>query len=741
MNKLLNLIKNKITFIKYIFSSGISFVVDLSLFLVFNILLKKSIGDSSIFVATILARVISSLINYLLNRNSVFKKNDNIIDSITLIKYYALVIIQMLISATLVSSLYKIFAIYELLIKIPVEIILFLINYFVQKKFIFNNQKTAFNFYKYNNILSFILGILTTFSLLFQVTEKLKFNRDNTMMITYLVLACCLFVFYNKYLMKFKNRITYNIISIIFSLLIIFGYSYDNVGNASLVFGNIGLISFSILKFIGLYFLFNTCIHLLDDVITTKKLKDNKLPKILSLFDKHPFLFSFIFILICYLPYIIAFYPVIINYDAANQVKEIMGMHTRYMDSVILLNPNVTITNFNPIIHTFLIGGFFKIGYLLGNVNFGMFLYSIVQLTVVITVFAYSIYYLNKIKVNKLLVITTLFIFALVPLFPFYAMTAVKDVIFSSLVLLYVIKMYDIIKCSQTTKQYISFALLILLIILFRNNGIYTIVLTLPILLFVKKDIRIPILLILVFNLSMYIGYNKVLLPHFEIANTSIREMLSVPFQQTARHVKYYEKDLTTEEKQIIDRVLVYEDLASRYEPDLSDKVKNKFNKYTTDEELSKYFGVWFKYLLKRPVVYIDATINNVYGYFYPNTSAWYIYHGLNEKLPEAGFDYHYNNLSWLRNILIGYGETFPYIPIIGTISNIGMVVWIHILILGILIVNKMKKYIPILLPSITFILVCVVGPANTYFRYVLPCVFALPTILCILYKELKSNG
>ena len=301
--------------------------------------------------------------------------------------------------------------------------------------------------------------------------------------------------------------------------------------------------------------------------------------------------------------------------------------------------------------------------------------------------------------------------------------------------------MYDIIKYRQTTNQYILFALLILLVILFRNNGIYTIILTLPVLLFMRKEIRVPILIVLVFSLSMYIGYNKVLLPHFEIANTSIREVLSVPFQQTARLVKYYDKDLTYEDKKIIDKVLGYSDLAERYETDLSDNVKNKFNKYTTDEELKEYFEVWFKYLLKRPVVYIDATINNIYGYFYPNTSAWYIYHGLNEKLPEAGFDYHYNNLSWLRNILIGYGESFPYIPILGTISNIGMVVWIHILLLGILIVNKMNKYIPILLPSITFILVCVVGPANTYFRYILPCVFALPIIICILYKELKSNN
>ena len=594
---------------------------------------------------------------------------------------------------------------------------------------------------KYNSIICLILGIITSYSLLFEITSKgLKFGRSNTMMLTYLILAIFLFVFYKKYFNKFKGKMTYRVISLIFSLLMVFGYSYDVAGNSSLVFGSVSIIIFSILKMIGYFVLFNTAIHLLNDIVVKKKIKDEKLPKILSLFDKHPFLFSFIVIVICYLPYIIAYYPVIINYDAANQIKEVMGIHTRYMDSVVLLNPNVYITNFNPIIHTLLIGGLFKVGYLIGNVNFGMFLYSIVQLIIVISVFAYSIYYLNKIKVNKKLILIILGIYALVPLFPFYAMTAVKDVIFSSLILLYCIKLYDIMKYKQTTKQYILFSLLVLLIILFRNNGIYTIVLSLPFAMILKKEIRKPILIIFIFNIAIYIGYNKVLLPSLEIANTSIREMLSVPFQQTARYAKYYGDEISDEDKKIIDKVLGYDDLGERYEPDLSDKVKNKYNKYTTDEELKEYFQVWFKYLLKRPGVYIDATINNVYGYFYPNTSAWYIYTDLNHKLPEAGFDYHFNGLNGLRSILSAYGEAFPYIPILGTIANIGMVVWIHILLLGMLIVNKMKKYIVLLLPAFSLILVCIVGPANTYFRYILPCVFALPSLILILYNELKTR-
>ena len=59
------------TFIKYMFSAGISFFIDITLFTIFLFLLKNTIKDTSlsILVSTISARAISSFINYLINQN------------------------------------------------------------------------------------------------------------------------------------------------------------------------------------------------------------------------------------------------------------------------------------------------------------------------------------------------------------------------------------------------------------------------------------------------------------------------------------------------------------------------------------------------------------------------------------------------------------------------------------------------------------------------------------------------
>lgn len=129
------------TFIKYGFSGIISFVFDYLLFSILSFLIGKSIGDSAIIVATVIARVCSSTLNYLLNKNKVFNfKGNKKEQRNTVIKYFTLVVIQMFVSAFSVYYLKHLFNIDEKIIKLPVEAIIFVVNYFVQKKIIFRKR-------------------------------------------------------------------------------------------------------------------------------------------------------------------------------------------------------------------------------------------------------------------------------------------------------------------------------------------------------------------------------------------------------------------------------------------------------------------------------------------------------------------------------------------------------------------------------------------------------------------------
>ena len=121
--------------------------------------------------------------------------------------------------------------------------------------------------------------------------------------------------------------------------------------------------------------------------------------------------------------------------------------------------------------------------------------------------------------------------------------------------------------------------------------------------------------------------------------------------------------------------------------------LKNKFKPDAKADEIKDYLLVWVKGLFKHPLVYVDATLNNTYGFISPNHHKWYIYAKYNNLVTKDNLvDYHYNNLDTLRNILNGYGTIYPYIPLIGLISNIGFNTWIIIILTGYLITKK--KYI-----------------------------------------------
>ena len=124
-------------FIKYIISAISSFVLDILLFAIFMKVLPDNISHK-IVVSTIIARVISSLYNYLINSKMVFKKSEKT----SIIKYFILVIVQMFASGFIVDALSKhVFTFNPTLIKVIVDSIIFIVNFFVQREWVFKNKK------------------------------------------------------------------------------------------------------------------------------------------------------------------------------------------------------------------------------------------------------------------------------------------------------------------------------------------------------------------------------------------------------------------------------------------------------------------------------------------------------------------------------------------------------------------------------------------------------------------------
>ncbi|MDB4037968.1 bifunctional glycosyltransferase family 2/GtrA family protein [Candidatus Thioglobus sp.] len=117
--------------IRFSFSSFLSFALDITIFVLLISYLE------SIIYATFLARIISGIFNFYLNRNFVFQvnKNNNLIKES--IGYILLWLTLVTLSGLIVSSLQGSPAFLIIPFKIIVDLILFFIAFYIQKNFVF----------------------------------------------------------------------------------------------------------------------------------------------------------------------------------------------------------------------------------------------------------------------------------------------------------------------------------------------------------------------------------------------------------------------------------------------------------------------------------------------------------------------------------------------------------------------------------------------------------------------------
>ena len=127
MKHLLTLLKS--TLMKYGVSSVISLLVDYGMF---ALLLHAGL---SIMLSTYIARACSCVVNFLLNRNGVFRSEGN--PAVQFIGYIALVALSATISGLAVTFLTAHLRLPAIVCKFCVEAVLFFMNYIIQKKLIF----------------------------------------------------------------------------------------------------------------------------------------------------------------------------------------------------------------------------------------------------------------------------------------------------------------------------------------------------------------------------------------------------------------------------------------------------------------------------------------------------------------------------------------------------------------------------------------------------------------------------
>ena len=138
ISAIIDYIKNS-TGIKYLFSSGVAFVINYVILVALEFILAKNLTLGA-EIAMVCAWITSSVINFLVNRYWVFKAQGNVWAEAS--KYYALAFPVFLIkNFGILEILYRVLGLKMWLAAPIAEAVLFVSNYIIQKKLIFKTVK------------------------------------------------------------------------------------------------------------------------------------------------------------------------------------------------------------------------------------------------------------------------------------------------------------------------------------------------------------------------------------------------------------------------------------------------------------------------------------------------------------------------------------------------------------------------------------------------------------------------
>lgn len=538
-----------------------------------------------------------------------------------------------------------------------------------------------------------------------------------------------LFLFYRNCLRLHKKINTHLlIITVFFSFIITVGKSYHLFDNANLIISHTITIIVSVISIIGLSALFYWIITFLDSFLSNYFVDSNKCTQFNS---KH--------FLTCIA---LLWGPIVIINLPGSGAFDFYAMLSMW-------DGNYRWTEHHPVFPVVLFGSLMDFGHYLGNDNLGAFLILLLQSIVILFAIFLSAKFVHSTLPYKNIFFILVLYYGCIPIFPAYAQLLYKDslnmafCLIFNLVVIYFVKDKDWL-CSW--KNFFVFILISQFVILMRNTGIYLVVMSLILLwmyYFRDRNLRKILSFLLLFVLLV----NKAILPsfyeHLGIGKGPVAEMLSLPLQQTARYLKYYPNDISLSEKQTLEEIFNLSSLAESYNPNLSDPVKGRMKKQDPNS-LRKYLCIWFSMFKKHPDIYMSATINSTYAYFYPDGlskvfGTEVVTNSTKKSVKGPNFGHYTLTSIFSTNVKskvnLYLNEYVRRIPVFGMAYNIGCYVIIMLLCFFYSVKTKNKELLLMLSPSLLSLLFCIASPVNGSVRYALPIIATLPILISLTFQ------
>ena len=504
-----------------------------------------------------------------------------------------------------------------------------------------------------------------------------------------------------------------------FSACLLLGRSYHETASWAYCFGSIVNGLKTLMAFAGFICLFYVVIAVAYDFIKNTGFVGANSDKTVHFFSKNSFWKVFLILATAYGMVVLISYPGTLCWDTLGQIEQVTK-GTGY-------------STHHPLLHTLIVGGLSQFGFVVfGSYDIGLFIYMLLQVVMLAAALAATIAVLAKRGMKACWLWGLLVLYCITPIYTNIVSVAIKDVPYNASVIGYVICFALLMEEPERIKN-VKFVLWFIGAqmgaILFRNNGLPLVLfggVVAFVWLFKKYNWKERIgALVTLFGASIAIAklITFILMQLTSATEGSKGEMMSIPFQQTARYLQLYRDEISEEERVAIEAVLGPVDkIAEEYDPESSDPVKALHDKNATTEAWMNYLVAWAKGFFKHPVVYIEAFLAHIYGWFSPNVSNAIRYECIAEAFSQQGL------FPGAQKMLIFLYRYTDRVSVLGLLQNIGAYVWGLFFLAFYQKKEKKTAHLVANMPLWISLLVCMASPCFIYHpRYGLPILVALP--------------
>lgn len=447
-------------------------------------------------------------------------------------------------------------------------------------------------------------------------------------------------------------------------------------------------------------------------------------------------------LLVCYAPYLLAYWPGIVLNDTITSIAQALDMEP--------------LVNHHPVLYTLFIKLCMNVGEaLLGSRTAGYALYTIAQMIYVCACLSYLIdwvcRHLQKCSMAAACAMTALF--GLVPYFASYSIAGWKDPVFSvSVAALSVMLLDDALHPvdKPSPRSLVRYLLMALMVLFSRTNGIGVIacvaawqLLCLIVRAAKKLSPRPGMLAATVVSIAVFFVVHGPVFSSMGVT-TDKREVNSLVLQQMAR-VAALDGDMSKSDRAFLNELLPIEKYKETYRPCCVDLLKWDPDFNTAAMENGMY-GHWFSMLIKNPIAYIEAWELNTFGFWTLNVpeinyADWNLSAGvIRNKLDPQYVANTFTEYGIEMKNLFGGNTLRDFLPTDEWFIPAGLMFWGCVFLLLCMLLRGQFRLLIALVPTFGLLLpLILVTPTCYWIRYAAAAHYLIPVYLW-LFAGLRSK-